>query len=82
MFNTTLAVLRPTPGKNPLEVELKLLKRVPEDYRLHAHHWLLLHGRHVCKARHPDCPACAVRDCCGFKGKSAPRQAAPAPVAR
>ena len=58
------------PGKNPLQVELKLLKRVPEEYRLHAHHWLILHGRYTCKARKPDCPACVVKDFCTFKGKT------------
>ena len=58
------------PGKNPLQVELKLLKRVPEEYRLHAHHWLILHGRYTCKARKPDCPACVVKDLCTFKGKT------------
>jgi endonuclease-3 len=58
------------PGKTPLEVELRLEKRVPEKYRLHAHHWLILHGRYVCKARKPDCPACVVRDICQFKGKT------------
>jgi endonuclease-3 len=58
------------PGKTPLEVEMKLLKRVPDAYRLHAHHWLILHGRYVCKARKPDCPACVVRDLCGYKAKT------------
>ena len=58
------------PGKNPLQVELKLLKRVPEEYRQHAHHWLILHGRYTCKARKPDCPACVVKDLCTFKGKT------------
>ena len=58
------------PGKNPLEVELKLLKRVPEEYRLHAHHWLILHGRYTCKARTPECPKCVVNDLCTFKGKT------------
>ena len=58
------------PGKTPLDVELKLLKRVPAAYRLHAHHWLILHGRYVCKARKPDCPACVVRDLCGYKAKT------------
>jgi endonuclease-3 len=58
------------PGKNPLQVELKLLKRVPEEYRLHAHHWLILHGRYTCKARTPLCPACVVADLCTFKGKT------------
>ncbi len=58
------------PGKNPLQVELKLLKRVPEEFRLHAHHWLILHGRYTCKARKPDCPSCVVSDLCTFKGKT------------
>ena len=58
------------PGKNPLEVELRLLKRVPEEYRLHAHHWLILHGRYTCKARKPECPQCVVNDLCTFKGKT------------
>ena len=58
------------PGKNPLQVELKLLKRVPEEFRLHAHHWLILHGRYTCKARTPMCPTCVVNDLCTFKGKT------------
>jgi len=58
------------PGKTPLEVEAELLARVPERYRLHAHHWLILHGRYVCKARNPDCPRCLVRDLCRFKDKT------------
>ncbi len=58
------------PGKNPLQVELKLLKRVPEEYRLHAHHWLILHGRYTCKARTPMCPTCVVSDLCTFRGKT------------
>ncbi|MCC7046885.1 MAG: endonuclease III [Alphaproteobacteria bacterium] len=58
------------PGKTPLDVELKLLKRVPEAYRRHAHHWLILHGRYVCKARRPDCPVCVVNSLCRFKGKT------------
>jgi endonuclease-3 len=58
------------PGKTPLAVEEKLLARVPEAYRLHAHHWLILHGRYVCKARSPDCPACLVREVCRFKAKT------------
>ncbi len=58
------------PGKTPLEVELKLLKRVPAEYRLHAHHWLILHGRYTCKARKPECPRCLVADLCTFKGKT------------
>ena len=58
------------PGKNVLDVELKLEKVTPEKYRLHAHHWLILHGRYVCKARVPDCPVCVVREQCAFKGKT------------
>jgi endonuclease-3 len=58
------------PGKDVLAVEEKLEKRVPPAYRLHAHHWLILHGRYVCKARKPDCPACVVRDLCRYKAKT------------
>jgi endonuclease-3 len=58
------------PGKDPLAVELMLEKRVPEPYRLHAHHWLILHGRYVCKARKPNCPVCVVRDICQYKAKT------------
>jgi endonuclease III len=58
------------PGKTPLDVELRLEKRVPEQYRLHAHHWLILHGRYICKARKPDCPICPVRDICQYKAKT------------
>src|SRR5580692_9341277 len=58
------------PGKKPLEVELKLLKRVPEEFRLHALHWLILHGRYTCKAPKPECPRCVVNDLCKFKGKT------------
>lgn len=57
-------------GKTPLEVEKKLLKRIPKPFLLHAHHWLILHGRYVCKARKPDCPKCIVSDVCRFKGKT------------
>jgi endonuclease-3 len=52
------------PGKDPLEVETKLLERVPEAYRRHAHHWLILHGRYVCQARRPLCEQCAVARYC------------------
>jgi len=58
------------PGKTPRQVEDRLLKVIPDQYKLHAHHWLILHGRYVCKARKPDCPACRVADLCRFKGKS------------
>ncbi len=58
------------PGKTPEEVEEKLLKTVPGEYLRHAHHWLILHGRYVCKARKPECPSCLVRDLCGFKEKT------------
>lgn len=58
------------PGKNPLEVELKLNHRVPEKYKLHAHHWLILHGRYICIARKPRCPICIVRDLCRYKFKT------------
>lgn len=59
------------PGKNPLQVEQKLLRVVPDAYRKDAHHWLILHGRYTCKARKPACPECIVRDLCGFKSKTA-----------
>jgi endonuclease-3 len=58
------------PGKTPLEVEEKLLKVVPEKYRMHAHHWLILHGRYTCIARKPLCPQCVVSDLCGYKAKT------------
>ena len=58
------------PGKTPLEVEKKLEKNTPPRFMLHAHHWLILHGRYVCKARKPDCPACPVADLCRFQGKT------------
>ena len=58
------------PGQTVREVEDKLIKAVPPDYRLDAHHWLILHGRYVCKARKPDCPQCVIRDLCRYKDKS------------
>jgi endonuclease-3 len=58
------------PGKNVVEVEHRLLKFVPEEFRRDAHHWLILHGRYVCKARRPDCPTCLIRDLCEFKAKT------------
>ena len=57
-------------GKTPLAVEKKLEKVTPQEFIRHAHHWLILHGRYVCKARKPDCLNCIVRDDCGFKGKA------------
>jgi endonuclease III len=65
-------------GKTPLAVELRLMKAIPQPFRRHAHHWLILHGRYVCKARKPDCPACSVKDLCGFKDKT-PAPAPPSP---
>jgi len=56
-------------GKTPEEVERKLEKKIPKEFLQHAHHWLILHGRYVCKARKPDCASCAVSDLCGFKDK-------------
>jgi len=58
------------PGRDVLAVEEKLLKVVPEEFRLDAHHWLILHGRYVCMARKPDCPQCLIRDLCQFKHKT------------
>lgn len=57
-------------GKTEREVEDRLQKFVPEDYRQHAHHWLILHGRYVCKARKPDCPNCLIADLCEFTQKT------------
>ena len=58
------------PGKNVDQVEAKLVKRIPSKWLNHAHHWLILHGRYICKARKPECWNCAVRDLCRFKGKT------------
>jgi endonuclease III len=58
------------PGKDVVAVEKKLLKAVSEAYRQHAHHWLILHGRYVCKARKPECWRCVIRDVCGYKEKT------------
>ncbi|MGG2397630.1 endonuclease III [Pseudomonas sp. SH1-B] len=58
------------PGKNVIEVEKKLLKFVPKDYLLDAHHWLILHGRYVCTARKPRCGACRIEDLCEYKAKT------------
>ena len=59
------------PGKTPLEVELKLLKRIPADFLVDAHHWLILHGRYVCLARTPRCWECSLAQWCDFKPKTA-----------
>jgi endonuclease-3 len=58
------------PGKTPLEVEMKLNRRVPEKWKHGAHHWLILHGRYTCKARLPECPLCPVLDLCAYKAKT------------
>jgi endonuclease-3 len=58
------------PGKNPEEVEAKLLKATPPEFLRHAHHWLILHGRYVCVARTPKCAQCVIRDLCGFREKT------------
>lgn len=59
------------PGKNVRSVEEKLAKAVPAEFRCHAHHWLILHGRYVCKARRPECWHCVIRDLCAWKDKHA-----------
>ncbi|MGA8203484.1 MAG: endonuclease III, partial [Woeseiaceae bacterium] len=59
------------PGKTPLEVEKRLLRLVPEEFRKDAHHWLILHGRYVCKARKPLCPQCAIAKWCEYRHKVA-----------
>ena len=58
------------PGKTPLAVELNLLKHIPQEFMHDAHHWLILHGRYVCKARKPECPACLILDLCDYKSKT------------
>jgi len=58
------------PGRNVLEVEKKLLKFVPDEFKLDAHHWLILHGRYVCVARRPRCGACVIEDLCEYKHKT------------
>jgi endonuclease-3 len=60
-------------GRTPAQVEAGLERVTPDAYRRHAHHWLILHGRYVCKARKPDCDSCAVRDLCAFVRKRRPR---------
>ncbi len=58
------------PGKTVEQVEDKLVRRIPKHWMLHAHHWLILHGRYVCKARKPECPECVVHDLCRFRAKT------------
>ncbi|NQY83066.1 MAG: endonuclease III [Alphaproteobacteria bacterium] len=58
------------PGKTPFAVEKDLVAVIPEAYQIHAHHWLILHGRYVCKARKPDCANCAIRECCAYPDKT------------
>jgi len=57
-------------GKTPLEVEKRLTRLTPQEFRKDAHHWLILHGRYTCKARKPDCPTCVIRDLCDYKHKT------------
>jgi endonuclease-3 len=65
------------PGKTVREVEDKLVKVTPPEFKRNAHHWLILHGRYVCKARRPNCPECVIRDLCAYKHKT-PGSAVPA----
>jgi endonuclease-3 len=58
------------PGESPAEVEQQLMRRVPAEFRAHAHHWLILHGRYVCKARRPECPRCPIADLCRYRPKT------------
>lgn len=69
------------PGKTPEQVEQGLLKIIPDEYMRHAHHWLILHGRYVCKARKPDCPACVIADICKAKEKTTSIPAPLVPIA-
>jgi endonuclease-3 len=62
------------PGKTPHAVELGLEAVTPAQFKLNAHHWLILHGRHVCKARKPDCPNCVVATLCRYKAKTIPEE--------
>ena len=70
------------PGKTPDKVEQGLLQVVPQRWRLHAHHWLILHGRYTCKARTPACPACAIADLCQWPEKTEPGSADVVPVGK
>ncbi len=64
------------PGKTPLEVETRLTRLTPEEFRRNAHHWLILHGRYVCKARKPACPDCVIADLCEYRHKTRHEEAA------
>ena len=66
------------PGKNVREVEDKLVKVTPPEFRRHAHHWLILHGRYVCVARKPKCPECVIHDLCAYRYKTPPDPGVPA----
>lgn len=68
------------PGTSPDHISEKLEKLTPEPYRLHAHHWLILHGRYVCKARQPECWRCVIADLCRYKPKTPPAEPAPQPA--
>jgi endonuclease III len=61
---------RLAPGRDPAEVEARLVKFTPDEFRLHAHHWLILHGRYVCVARVPKCPQCVIVDLCEYTAKT------------
>ena len=65
------------PGKTPLDVELGLMRAVPAQFMLHAHHWLILHGRYICKARKPECPRCPIADICRYQAKTQPEDFKP-----
>ena len=63
-------------GKNPLEVEKRLLRLVPDEFKRDAHHWMILHGRYVCKARTPECPTCIINDLCEYRRKTVKKKTA------
>jgi endonuclease III len=69
------------PGNTPLAVELGLERAVPAEFMLHAHHWLILHGRYICKARKPECPRCLIADICRFEPKTKPEDLKQARIA-